>query len=165
MTLRTLAGLIAATGLLFACAAPAPKPPAKADPVSLRGELAALPGATVAVEDPLSVSYEGEVLFSRGAVLFYAGGTELLSPLADFLLAHPEAGWLGEVRAGTGLSDDYDRSLAQQRMELLRRYFFNRGIDAVRLELRAQPGEGAPFSLSLKEDQEPSASSSSAEKR
>ena len=164
MTLRTLAVLLAA-GLLFACAAPAPKPPAKADPVSLRLELAALPGTTVSDREPLTVSYEGEVLFSRGAVLFYAGGTELLSPLADLLLAHPEAGWLGEVRAETGLTEDYDLSLAQQRMELLRRYFVNRGIDAGRLEWSAQPGEGAPLTLSLKGDQEPSVSSSSAPKR
>lgn len=129
-------------------APPAPLPPAL-DGASLRLEAAALPGVSVADGEPLRLSYPGEVLFAAGAALPLPGGTALLDPLAAFLLAHPEARWTGTVRAGTGISPEYDAALAKKRQELLEAFFRNKGIAGDRLKLDVETAEGAPLELVL----------------
>jgi len=160
--------------LLLACAAPAPPPPpaappeARIDPAVLRSEAAALPGAVVAAEEPLTLHYPGPALFAEGAVLPLPGGTAVLDPLAAFLAAHPELLWTGTVRAGAAESPEYGAELAAKRRELLERFFHGRGVSAGQLQLSAAAGEGVPLALTLvAEDQAEAASpaSSSAEKQ
>lgn len=150
---------------LFACAAPAP-PPVARDPAVLRQQMAALPGATVGPDETLTVSYPGEVLFAQGAALPLPGGTDVLDPLAALLVSHSESRGRVTVRAQTGISAEYDQSLAQKRAELLGRYFRNRGIPDGRLSITAEAGDGPPLELTLETpgNQPPSASSSSSEK-
>lgn len=139
--------------LLPACApAPAPPvvpPPPVLDAAALRLEAATLPGVSVADGEPLRLAYPGEVLFAAGAALPLPGGTALLDPLTNFLLAHPEARWTGRVRAAAGVSPEHAAALAQKRRELLERLFRNRGIAGERLKLVVETGEGAPLELLL----------------
>ena len=152
---RTICLLILAA-LLAACAAPAPQPPAAEAPApravqkDLSAEMAQLPGITVVAEEPLRGAYPGETLFAAGAVLPLPGGMEMLEPLAEFLRRHPETRWTMQVRAATEFSTDYDRSLAQTRAELLRRYFTRKGLDMQRFEFMAEAGEGAALELRLR---------------
>ena len=143
--------------LLTACAAPrvaretvAEEAVAPATPTAdldLRGGAAALPGAEVGAGEPLIIVYPGETLFGTWAALPLAGGTGMLDPLARFLAEHGASRWQGTVRAGTGVSPEYDLQLAEKRAELLGRYFGNRGIGSDRLWLRAEAGSGPTFEL------------------
>jgi len=113
----------------------------------LRRAATELPGAEVGEGEPLTIRYPGEALFSVGAALPLAGGTEVLDPLAAFLTGYPATRWQGTVRAHSGVSADYDQQLGQKRAELLGRYFSRRGIGADRLSLTAESGDGPVFEL------------------
>jgi hypothetical protein len=164
-----LAVLPLALALALGACVPSPPPPPAAppiDPAALRRELALLPGASVGAGEPLSLSYPGEALFAAGAALPLPGGTAVLDPLARLLVAHPQLRWTGTVRAAGGVTADYDAALAQKRLELLERYFRNRGVGGDRLTLSATAGEGAPLELTVTPAQPPpSPPSSPAEKR
>lgn len=172
MRLR-LALLFLPLALLACVPPPAPPPPPVAPPdtgAALRRELAALPGAVVGEAEPLTVSYPGETLFAAGSVLPLPGGTAVLDPLAAVLAAHPELNWRGTVRARTEVSPEYDAALAGKRLELLQRYFRNKGIDGERLPLTALVAPGAPLELTLAPADQPAVpasipASSSREKR
>jgi len=138
--------------LLLACVPPAPPPPTApsaipTDPGVLRRQLAALPGAVAGAGEAPAVSYPAETLFAAGAALPLAGGLELLDPLAAVLSAHPDLQWRGTVRASGGVSAAYDALLASRRLELLQRYFRNKGIDEARLALTAEASAGPPLEL------------------
>lgn len=117
----------------------------------LRASAVPLPGVEIDPGERLLLRYPGERLFSAGAALPLAGGVEMLEPLADWLAASGRARWRGTVRAATDVSPEYDRQLAQARVELLGRYFANRGISGDKLELTAEGGTGAPFELELRD--------------
>jgi len=162
--LRSLAVLLL-TLTLAACLPSAPQPPLPERPSidSLRQSFGNLPGAVLGGTEPLVVSYPGEVLFSAGAALPLAGGTELLDPLAAQLAAYPQLFIAGTVRAAAEPAA-YAVQLATARAELLTRYFHRRGLDASRLQLTPEAGDGPPLELTL--GYEPaSAPISAAEKR
>lgn len=159
--------------LLTACLPQTPVPPPP-DPAALQAQrltlleqrLLALRGASVSRDGALSVSYPGEALFAQGAALPLPGGREVLDPLSDLLLALPEGGWQGTVRASGGDSAAYDLELAQKRAELLARYFRQRGLPAGVPALRAEAAPGAPLELSVQLPEAPASPASSAgEKR
>lgn len=127
---------------------PAPPAPTPAERLAaLEQRLAALPGAVVSAQDQLTISYPGEVLFFKGAVLPLPGGEEMLAPLATLIRDYPEYDWTGVVQAETGVSAEYDLALATKRGELLGRYFQARGVTAGVPTLRAVGGAGAPLTL------------------
>ncbi len=126
---------------------PPPAPTAAEQQATLAQGLAALPGAVVDAKDPLTVNYPGEVLFLKGAVLPFPGGVEMLDPLAKLIQGNPQFVWTGVVKAETGVSAEYDLTLAKKRSELLGRYFQARGITAKIPTLRSEGGAGAPLTL------------------
>lgn len=140
--------------LLAACVPASPPPPAapvvtpEALRAELRQQLAELPGAVLSEEPALELSYPGEVLFFRGAVLPLPGGLELLEPLARAVAAHPDWHWRAVVRADTRVSPEYDIALARKRAELLGNFFRGRGLSPDRLEIFAEAGDDAPLQLS-----------------
>ncbi|AMV73849.1 hypothetical protein JCM30471_22700 [Desulfuromonas carbonis] len=164
MLLRSLA-LLLLTLTLVACVPSAPQAPLpeRPDLDSLRLSFGQLPGAVLSTTEPLVVSYPGEILFSAGAVLPLAGGTELLDPLAAQLAAYPQLYFSARVRAAAEPAA-YAVQLATARTELLTRYFRRRGLDASRLQLTPEVGDGPPLELTLR--YEPASSpTSAAEKR
>ncbi len=112
----------------------------------LRNAAVALPGAEVGADEPLTIRYPGQVIFSKGAALPLAG-VGVLDPLVAFLVGHSASRWQGTVRAASGVSPEYDQQLAQKRAELLGRYFESRGLSADRLTLKAASGSGPAFEL------------------
>lgn len=138
-------------------APPAPAPVAVAQPTlpawvgALQERAAALPAAqTTSAEGTLSIAYPQERLFSTGSALPLAGGAEALDPLANLLIAFPDASWDAMVQAATTQGADYDRALAQKRGELLDRYLRNRGLPAGRVHWQSTAGSGAPLELHLR---------------
>ncbi|HAD04214.1 MAG TPA: hypothetical protein DCF93_06135 [Desulfuromonas sp.] len=125
-----------------------PGPTAAERQAALERGLAALPGAMVDDQDKLSISYPGEVLYYKGAVLPLPGGEEMLAPLAKLVQNFSEFVWTGVVQAATGVSAEYDLALAKKRGELLGRYFLARGVAAGMVQLTAAGGAGAPLTLS-----------------
>lgn len=141
-------------GVLFlvGCAqmAPAPQEPEVVDMQQLQARLAQLPGAEmVAGEEPLKVRYPAGSLFTVDSVLPLPGGVGLLSPLADVLKDYPDLQWQVGVSAATERGDDFNRSLAQKRLELVRRYFNKRGLDASGDNFSVDLAAEAPLILSL----------------
>jgi hypothetical protein len=162
--MRPLLALLLLPLVLLACVPAPPPAPELPAPVLLRREMAVLPGAVVGTGDPPRLSYPGDRLFAAGAALPLAGGSELLEPLAALLAAHPELRWQGTVRAATGGGAGYDAVLAAKRLELLQRFFRNRGFDGERLTLTAETAAGPPFELAAVQPPA-SAATSAAEKR
>ena len=150
MMLRSFAVLLLTLSLV-ACVPSAPKValPERPGIDSLRLGFGDLPGAVLSAGEPLVVSYPGEVLFSAGAALPLAGGTELLDPLAERIAAYPQLFFAGRVRAADTPAG-YGPQLAAARAELLTRYFNRRGIEASRLQLTPEAGAGPPLELELR---------------
>lgn len=117
----------------------------------LRSAASALPGAVVAAGEALTIGYPGPALFSEGSAVPLAGGIAVLDPLAALLASHGSSRWQGTVRAASGVSPEYDQQLAATRVELLGRYFSQRGIAADRLVLRAEAGSGPSLELLLQD--------------
>ena len=56
----------------------------------------------------------------------------------------PDAQWLIEVTANTGLEGDHDRRLAEQRLALLRRYLERLGVNLETITFMADGERQAP---------------------
>jgi hypothetical protein len=112
---------------------------------TLQQQLLTLPGAVVDLET-LTVSYPDEVLFASGAVLPLPGGMEVLAPLMSWILQDNEIYGEAKVRS-SGHTVDYDRILAEKRLELLELLFKNRGVTSDRLKLIIDESEGAPLEI------------------
>ncbi|WP_221250227.1 OmpA family protein [Desulfuromonas versatilis] len=136
--------------LLFSCAPP--RGPAPLDEAALRAQLAALPGGEAGQAGPPGIRFPGESLFPHLSALPRADEAEGLGALAALLRAHQGTSWQAVVRAATGVSAEYDLVLAQKRAELLERYFRKQGVDAQRLAISAEAGEGAPLEIVLRRD-------------
>jgi hypothetical protein len=118
------------------------------DRIALQQQLLTLPGAEVDLET-LTVSYPGEVLFATGSVLPFPGGMEVLSPLASWILQTDAIYAEGSVRS-SGHTIDYDRTLAEKRLELLQALFKNRGVTPDRLKLSVDGSAGAALEIHLR---------------
>ncbi|ALC18257.1 hypothetical protein DSOUD_3543 [Desulfuromonas soudanensis] len=138
---------------LFACVPAGPPAPVPLDVAAISAAAAALPGVRIDSVDPLSLSYPGEILFARGAVLPLPGGPALLDPLAALIAAEPRSRWRGTVRSAGGESPPYDLALAEKRRELLERYLQGRGVQTGLVTLVAVAEEGPPLELTLLGDQ------------
>jgi hypothetical protein len=145
---------------LFACVPAGPPAPVPLDVAAISAAAAALPGVRIDSVDPLSLSYPGEILFARGAVLPLPGGPALLDSLAALIAAEPRGRWRGTVRAG-GESPLYDLALAEKRRELLERYLQGRGVQTGIVTLVAVAEEGPPLELTLLGNQGMNAATSS----
>lgn len=151
--------------LVAGCASTGPRSvpePAAPGPVGLQSEMRTLPRAEVRGE---GITYPAGSLFSAGAALFYAGGTDTLGPLSALLGRYPQLHWEGTVRAESSVSKDHALALARMRSQLLRRYFRRQGIDAARITLGAEAGTGPDMILKpISPVQDEKDSSSSREK-
>lgn len=142
--------------LLAACAVQPEKPPE----LSRQTVADALPGANVS-EDGLQISYPGNNLFAEGSVLPLPGGMAVLEPLVNLLNNNRQFGVVVTVRS-SGHDEEYDKLLANKRLQLLETIFLNRGLEEERLQMNAASEAGAPLEIAL---QLPSAESSSGVKR
>ena len=117
----------------------------RVDVETLNQQLLALPGAVVDLNS-MTVAYPGDVLFAPGSALPFPGGMEILEPLMNWMLQSEEI--YGEARVrSAGHADDYDRTLAEKRRELLERLFRNRGVTSDRLQLLVDESVGAPLEI------------------
>lgn len=95
------------------------------DVALLQQQLLALPGAVVDLPT-LTLSYPDEVLFASGSVLTFPGGMEVVAPLISWMLQDSDIIGEATVRS-SGHTIDYDRTLAEKRLELLALLFKHRG--------------------------------------
>jgi len=111
----------------------------------LQKQLLVLPGAVVDLST-LTLTYPDEVLFASGSVLPFPGGMEVVAPLISWMLQDAEIFGEATVRS-SGHTIDYDRTLAEKRLELLERLFKNRGVGSNRLKLSIDESAGAPLEI------------------
>jgi len=123
------------------------EPPALSH-AQLRRTLAALPGAQVPETEPLRVLFPAGSLFARGSVLPMPGGTGLLDGLAD-LLKKSQLPWQLTLRATSGEGTEYDKGLAASRVEVLKTYFKDVGLNPRKLRFKSAAEEGALLEMQL----------------
>ena len=134
--------------LLSGCVASTGPVSVRLDVNALHQQLLALPAAEVDLET-LTVSYPGEVLFASGSVLPLPGGMEVLDPLMSWMLQDESIYGEASIRS-SGHTVEYDRTLAEKRLELLTLLFKNRGVTAEKLELIIDENAGAPLEIQFK---------------
>jgi hypothetical protein len=137
--------IVIVTLLLSGCVATTDPTVPRLDVNALQQQLLALPGAAVDLET-LALSYPGEVLFASGSVLPLPGGMELLGPLMRWML-QDEAIYGEALVRSSGHTTDYDRTLAEKRLELLVLLFENSGVTADKLKLIVDDSVGAPLEI------------------
>lgn len=138
--------VLASLLLLSACVMPPAETPEEVLQ-KLEVQLATLPAAVVSADGRI-VSYPDESLFAAGAVLPLPGGLDVLDPLLELLLQHPDIRAVGTVRSA-GHKREYDQALAIKRQDILEKIFRNQGLGAERFQLTAVAAKGAPFEIEL----------------
>ena len=148
-----LSSLLLLVLLLSSCVPPTPSKPARPELTAvevqnLRQQWSQVEGVVVVDGEPLRISYPTGVLFSASALLPLPGGVAQLDTLVRNIKSSGRD-WQLLVRAQSGESPDYDKTLAAGRVEILRAYLDSEGLSQEQAQLSVADNPGAPLELVL----------------